>query len=250
MARWSLPEIITPKDQHLNFSSPGNIIRFKNEWILCLQTYPRPGYKAGEKIMYGNADARLYIMRSKDLRKWSQPELLKVQGNIPFEKMGRMIDPYLLEDKDHPGKWWCFYKYKGVSMSYTYNMKDWVYAGNIPDGGENTCVLVVDNQYVMFHSPHNGIGIKRSGDLTHWQDVPGVITLGQTGWEWARGRLTAATVIHLKKHKSIGKYLMFFHGSGPESELKGDFDKNASIGIAWSEDLTSWSWPGKPAGFQ
>lgn len=240
---WSSPQIITPKSQELNYSSPGNIIRFKNEWILCLQTYPRPAYKAGQKIMYGNTTARLYIMRSSDLKKWSAPELLKVQGDIPFENMGRMIDPYLLEDKDHPGKWWCFYKYKGVSMSYTYDMKKWTYAVNIPDGGENTCVLAEGNQYIMFHSPHNGIGIKKSQDLIHWKDDAGLITLGQSGWTWAKGRLTAATVINLKKYKPIGKYLMFFHGSGPKTEQEGDFDKNASIGIAWSNNLTDWSWP-------
>jgi hypothetical protein len=245
LARWTPPEMITPKYQDLNFSSPGNIVRFKNEWILCLQTYPRPGYKMGQKIMYGNSNARLYIMRSKDLRKWSDPELLKVQGDISFEQMGRMIDPYLLEDKDYPGKWWCFYKYKGVSMSYTYDMKHWVYAGNIPDGGENTCVLVEKKQYLMFHSPHNGIGLKRSHDLVHWTDDTGLITLGQQNWPWAKGRITAATVINLKRYKPVGKYLMFFHGSGPKTELEGDFDKNASIGFAWSDDLMNWTWPGK-----
>jgi hypothetical protein len=38
---------------------------------------------------------------------------------------------------------------------------------------------------------------------------------------------------------------MFFHGSGPKTEPQGDFDRNASIGIAWSDDLVVWEWPGK-----
>jgi hypothetical protein len=38
---------------------------------------------------------------------------------------------------------------------------------------------------------------------------------------------------------------MFFHGSRPNTEEGGDFDKNASIGIAWSGDLLNWNWPGK-----
>jgi len=38
---------------------------------------------------------------------------------------------------------------------------------------------------------------------------------------------------------------MFFHGSGPLTETQGDFDKNSSIGIAWSKDLIIWDWPGK-----
>ncbi len=38
---------------------------------------------------------------------------------------------------------------------------------------------------------------------------------------------------------------MFFYGSDPFNEEEGDFDKNASLGIAWSGDLRSWEWPGK-----
>ena len=43
---WTPPRVLTPKNRALNFSSPGNVIRFNGEWILCLQTYPRPN---GEK---------------------------------------------------------------------------------------------------------------------------------------------------------------------------------------------------------
>ena len=38
---------------------------------------------------------------------------------------------------------------------------------------------------------------------------------------------------------------MFFHGSGPRKEIEGDCYKNCSIGIAWSDDLKEWIWPGK-----
>lgn len=38
---------------------------------------------------------------------------------------------------------------------------------------------------------------------------------------------------------------MFFHGSGLLTEKWVDFDKNSSIGIAWSNDLKRWDWPGK-----
>jgi len=38
----------------------------------------------------------------------------------------------------------------------------------------------------------------------------------------------------------VGKALMFFHGSRPtEPETHGE----ASLGIAWSEDLTHWDYP-------
>src|SRR5882757_3018120 len=38
---WSSPDIVTPQDVRQNYSSPGNIIRYNGEWVLCLQTYPR-----------------------------------------------------------------------------------------------------------------------------------------------------------------------------------------------------------------
>lgn len=244
LVSWSPPVKLTVKDQNLNFSSPGNIIRYGDEWLLCLQTYPRPGCRANQPVVYGNRDARLFIMRSKDLANWSHPELLRVKGpQVEIEDMGRMIDPYLLEDKDEPGKYWCFYKQNGVSMSYTRDFKTWTFAGHT-ESGENTCVLAENNRYIMFHSPSNGIGIKKSDDLVNWTDWGDLITLGQSGWDWAKGRITAAAVLKLEGNRQA-KYLVFFHGSGPLTEKQGDFDKNASIGIAWSSDLIHWEWPAK-----
>lgn len=240
---WSLEKILTTKDQSLNFCSPGNIINYKNEWVLCLQTYPRPNHTFDQGKRHGSRDARLYTMRSKDLNNWSKPEIIKVKGpDVEFANMGRMIDPYLLEDKNEKGKWWCFYKQKGVSMSYSYNLQDWTFFGHTKSG-ENVCVLNENDEYLLFHSPPNGISIKRSSDLNSWKDQGNLITLGQDEWDWAAGRITAGTVVNLKK--KLGKYIIFFHGSGPMSEREGDFDKNASIGIAWSDDLVVWDWPGK-----
>ncbi len=244
LKKWSPIKILTPRDQNLDFSSPGNIIRFQNEWILCLQTYPRPDYFVSQMPRFGTGDARLYIMRSKDLIHWRAPELLKVKGpETSFQDMGRMIDPYLLEDKDGKGKWWCFYKQNGVSMSYSYDLVNWTYSGKT-DSGENVTVLIENDNYILVHSPKNGIALKRSSNLTDWNDWGTLITLGQPEWPWAKGRITAGTVINLKKNKRYGKYVMFFHGSGPLTEEAGDFDKNASIGIAWSDNLLDWSWPG------
>ena len=31
LVHWTFPKIITPHDRHLNYSSPGNIIRYRNE---------------------------------------------------------------------------------------------------------------------------------------------------------------------------------------------------------------------------
>ena len=55
LVSWSEPAIFTPRDQNLNYGSPGNVIRHDDQWVLCLQTYPRPH---GEK--YGNSDAKTH----------------------------------------------------------------------------------------------------------------------------------------------------------------------------------------------
>ena len=238
LVHWTEPKILTPRDQRLNYSSPGNLIRQGGEWVLCLQTYPRPN---GEK--YANETARIWTMRSKNLETWDPPELLRVKGpDVPPEKMGRMIDPYLLESKDEPGKWYCFYKQNGVSLSSSRDLKNWTYLGHTA-AGENPCVIVDGDDYVLFHSPPNGIGIKRSKDLKVWRDE-GVLNLGQDHWHWAQGRLTAGFVLDLRKDPRVGKALMFFHGSNfPEDDARGGFDNFASLGLAWSDDLTNWDWP-------
>ncbi len=70
--------------------------------------------------------------------------------------------------------------------------------------------------------------------------------LGQSDWPWAQGRLTGGFILDLRRDKRVGKALMFFHGSTyPESDKRGGFDNFASLGIAWSNDLTNWTWPGK-----
>ena len=76
LVHWTYPSIFTPRDRTLNYSSPGNIIKYKDDWIICLQTYPTPN-----KERWGNESSRIWIMRSKDLISWSEPEMLKVKGN-------------------------------------------------------------------------------------------------------------------------------------------------------------------------
>ena len=74
LREWTEPRILTPRDQKLDFSSPGDVVRFGDEWILCMQTYPRPDYAASQRIRYGDETARLYMMRSRDLEHWKWAE--------------------------------------------------------------------------------------------------------------------------------------------------------------------------------
>lgn len=241
LVHWTHPTIFTPRDRNINYSSPGNIIKYNDEWIICLQTYVTPN-----KERWGNESSRIWIMRSKDLLNWSEAELLKVKGNdVPVSEMGRMIDPYLLEDADEPGKWWCYYKQNGVSMSYSNDLKNWTFHGSA-NSGENVTVLYKEGKYILFHSPRNGIGIKKSNTPTAWGPDVALLTLGQDDWPWARERLTAATVIDLTDNERVGKYIMFFHGSSKEGATPlYNAHNNASLAIAWSNDLQKWEWPGK-----
>lgn len=237
LLHWSEPRVLTPRHQGLNFSSPGNVVFHEGKWRMCLQTYPRPN---GEK--YGNGDCRLWTMESGDLRHWTDPELLMVKGrDATVREMGRMIDPYWVENADNPGEWYCFYKQNGVSFSRSRDLRNWTYGGS-REAGENVCIIRYDGEYVMFHSPENGIGVMRSSNLTDWREDERLITLGQESWDWAKGRITAGFVVDLRHEEGVWAFVMFYHGSGPEDESVL-FDTHASIGIAWSKDLAVWKWP-------
>ena len=258
LVEWSPVEHVLPMDKRFNWSSPGNIVKDGDERVLCFQTYPTPN-ATPTKVAFCDDTARLYTMRTKDFKTWTKPEIIKVKGpNVSEAEMGRMIDAYIARGTD--GMWWCFYKQQQdksgrfskkvkscVPFSVSTDLKVWKQRG-LTSGGENVCVLPDDHAggWLMLHSPYNGIGFKRSTDLVHWTDC-GKTVLGQKDWPWAKGRITAATVIDCRAVKGVGKYVMFFHGSGPRKEIEGDCYKNSSIGIAWSDDLKEWSWPGKAA---
>lgn len=246
LIHWTEPRRIVPNAQDKGYSGAGNVIRYRDEWLLCLSSYPRPGLTVDDpQPRYADRTARLYLIRSKDLENWSEPELLYVKGpDVPEAEMGRMIDPYIFPDKDEPGRWWCFYKQSVVQMAYTYDFKTWVPAGDI-FAGDSVCVLAERNEYIFFHSAFNGVNIRRSRNLRQWTDWGGRIRLGQKTWDWARGRIKGASVLDLREVEGIEAYLMVFHGSGPGREQDGYFDHDSSIGIAWSKDLVHWQWPGK-----
>ncbi len=238
LLHWTEPRKLTVRDRSKNFSSPGNVVFADGRFLLCLQTYCREN---GEK--YGNANCRIYFMESEDLQSWSEPCPVPLKGELLLSDIGRMIDPYLLYDES-TGLWNCFFKQNGVSRSTSPDLVHWRYEGHF-DGGENVSVLKKDGVWFLFHSPRNGIGVKTSPDLVHWTDR-GLLTFGQEGWDWARGRLTAGTVLETSDEKGR-LYLMFFHGTGPEDESVV-FDRDACIGLAWSRDLITWNWPGGSGG--
>ena len=77
---WSPVRIITPRDQSLNFCSPGNVVRFENEWILCLQTYPRPG-------LTRSRSHQIWIFRCKGIHH-AQSRFTKLGCSTTFKSQG------------------------------------------------------------------------------------------------------------------------------------------------------------------
>ena len=71
---------------------------------------------------------------------------------------------------------------------------------------------------LRFHSPSNAIGIKRSSNLVNWQNRGQRVTLRQKDWSWAHGQITTGTLGDLRQLVGAEKYLIFYHGSGPEAE--------------------------------
>ena len=230
LVTWTEPQLFTPRDLNLNYSSPGNVIRYGDQWLLGTQTYPRPVDNPN-----ANQNARIFKMASEDLEHWGEPELLRVKGpHVPVSEMGRMIDAYFFPDKDHPHKWWCGFKQNGMGLAYTYDFETWTYYDKVV-AGENVCVLVdrEADEYVLIHAPRNGVGIKRSPNLLQWRDL-GIWTLGQSkDWPWARGRLSAGHVLDLRAEPGVGKYVVFYHGSTEEGvreqETHGEVQPGAGL---------------------
>ena len=244
---WSAPRVLTPKDQNLNYSSPGNVVRVGDEWILCLQTYPIADFRRGDRLRFADDRARLFLMRSRDLETWGEPELIPVKGpGVGREEMGKMIDPFLLRDKDEPGLWWCFYKQGGrVHRAASRDLVTWRPDPAEIARGENPCVIVDGSEYVLFYAPANGVGVKRSPDLIHWREESPPLTFGQPDWPWAEARLTAGYVEDLRAVPGVGRYVIVFHTMGP-GKTKSDANTNANchVHLAWSRDLKTWDWPG------
>lgn len=233
LVNFSDPILLTEKDSAKNFCSPGNIIAVGNRYRICVTSYPMP-FPFSQKG-YADETARLFWIDTEDFVHFSEPKRIFPKGSSCADE-GRMIDPFVLEDKDQQGRYLLFFKQNGVSMSESYDLENWNYLGHI-EGGENACVLVEDGLYHLIHSPHNGIGHKTSKDLVDWTDC-GVCLPKVTEQAWAAGRLTAAFAMKNENPKIEYRYIVFCHGSRKESmpETHGD----ASLAMCYTDDFTEY----------
>jgi beta-xylosidase len=234
LVHWSEPQCIV--NSEAGFSSPGNILRVDNKWVLCVQTYPIPKFQD-----WGNKDCRIWLIESQDLLHWDPPHIIKTEGSTAkWTKESRTIDPYLVY---FDNQYWCFYKSSGqLGLWKSLDLFNWEEASpdcpiftakEIPDHPqiENVCVIEQEDGFLMFFSPcyrKRGIGLAHSNDLLHWSFDH---YLNFPKFNWAFHGPTAPSVIDCRKE--VGKWLMAFHG-----ELK--WPHHARLALAWSIDLDSW----------
>jgi sucrose-6-phosphate hydrolase SacC (GH32 family) len=234
LINWTKPEILTETDKLKNYCSPGCIIKTKDEYLLCITSYPMP--EPYSVRYYADQTARLYIIRTTDFETFSEPEKIYAKGkNLSQKEEGRMIDPFIFENKDKKGEYILLFKQNGISLSRSFDMVNWKYEGSV-DGGENACILIRNNKYLLIHSPDNGIGLAESNDLKVWKEIKN-ITLKQKEWDWASGRLTAGFAMESKGNTKY-KYILFFHGSRKESfpETHG----NATLAMVFTDDFETF----------
>lgn len=241
LARWESPRLLTSST--LNFSSPGNVLRLKDRWVLCVQSYPIPQGK-----VFADDSARLWLMESTDLVNWSAPCPMNPPGcRARWAKTPRQIDPCLVE---HDGRYWCFYKTSGaLGLLVSDDLKTWREASPerpvlsrqmTPDGCgmENPCVVRDGEEFVIFFArvgEGRGIGVARSRDLLHWR---GIHYLDLPKPAWANNGVTAAMVLDLRPQ--TGRWLMAFHGDRTNVHAHG-----GALGLAWSRDLEHWELAGE-----
>ena len=89
LIHWSEPRTLTPLDDDLNLTDPGNVVRFRDEWIMTVENYRTPFSPSG-----GQETTRCWLMRSDDLETWSEPELMLLKGpEVSDAQMERVSAP-------------------------------------------------------------------------------------------------------------------------------------------------------------
>lgn len=236
LSHWSDHRILA--DGRENFSSPGNLLKVGDEWVMCLQSYPStPG------SIYGGEQSRLWTMRSRDLVSWDAPRVMREEGCTAAWNRGsrRQIDPYLVEWN---GKFWCLYKNSGcLGLMVSEDLIHWeegspekpvLSPDDTPDHAsvENPCVVSTPDGFVLFFAPcreGRGIGVARSDCLEEWKEIHYV---DFPAVPWADGGPTAPMVLDLRNE--WGVWVMAYHGDRGERF-------GAAMGIAFSKDLEHWS---------
>lgn len=226
LVHWSEPVVAI--DGPENFSSPGNVVRAGDEWVLFLQSYPiDPG------AQYGNAECRLWSSRSADLVTWSAPEPLRIEGAAV-----RRIDPFVHADADG---FHCLHKRDGAIVDLvSTDLRTWRTApggpvldpAETPEGVEieNPSVLTVDGDTLLLYAPcrpGRGVGVARGPALGRWHDIR---ALDLPRASWAPDGFTAPVLMPAPDGDG---WALFVHGETTDAHGGG-------LTVLRSPDLRRW----------
>ena len=229
LVAWSDPRVVIGGPA--NFSSPGNVLRHGDEWVMFLQSYP---IDPGEQ--YGSARCRLWSARSTDLISWSAPTPLRIEG--PGAD-ARRIDPFVFADGD---VFRCLHKHDGaIAELESPDLEVWrvrdgralLTAADTPEGVpiENPAALRLDDELALVYSPcrpGRGIGLARGHRDGEWREVRS-LTLPTASW--AVDGFTAGVLVDTGDPDE--RWALFVHGEQPDAH-------GAALAVLRRADLEHW----------
>jgi predicted GH43/DUF377 family glycosyl hydrolase len=232
--RYSSFSIVSPE----GYASPGNIIRFRDKWVLCYQQYRSfPHY--------------ICLSYSEDLINWSVPEKVFNSGaGNTWNTDGRVIDPYIVQSG---GVFYCFYTGSGrwlkssghnlLGLAVSKDLVRWKdkttdsplfgveHEWEKPDGNENNCVIYdkTRKKWIMLYScslVNQKIAYCESTDLVNW-----------TGRTLCRVPVFPQVSIFgapfiIEELSENGLWTMIYQGTGK--------DRHVSFYMLQSNDLINW----------
>lgn len=228
---WTEPTMLC--DSPLNFSSPGNVFRFKDKWYLCVQSYP---INKGE--LWGNDSSRLWLMESSDLETWTEPRCIKHDGcTAKWANSARQIDPFIIENK---GVFYCYYKTDGmIGVMTSRDLESWTDCNEpainpdcIGATVENPCIIKHGNEFIMFFTlckKCRGMCSAKSNDLLNWSEIT-ELEFEDEFYIWAPNGPSAGMVVE----KNSDEWLMFLHGEKNEQH-------SSAMAVLKSTDLVNWT---------
>lgn len=224
--------IISPE----GYASPGNVIKVKDEWVICYQQYREfPHY--------------ICLSRSKDLINWSKPyKIFNTSSENKWNIDKRVIDPYIVEWE---GIYYLFYtgstrwgKKSGhnlIGVACSKDLENWqdisldrpvigvYYPWEEPDGNENNCVIRYKDKWFMLYSAsltNQKIAYAVSDDLVNWEKK-GLCNVPI--FKSSVRRFGAPFIIEGLRE---GKYYMIYQGEAEDGHM--------SFLLLESDDLINW----------
>lgn len=201
--------------------NPSGLVEFQGNYYLCCES---------NKNLDGNCD--IYLIKSKDLEEFEEPVPIDLPGNA----RGSFQKPYLIKDREQPGRVWCIYQDNGLVSAWTEDMKSWHFASRSTMTADEICVLAREDSYLLYTTREEGVFVWQTKSLETpiWKALgeQKPLSLYRNCHEWACGKLGCSCVV---KDPITGYFLMLYWGAR-EASLPED----GTLALAFSADLLHW----------